>query len=94
MQGPLLGQTQALGDLDGKHLTKANKGIYYPAAKGRQRPNYCLLGCKWFHKQSAQGNFIISGTIHNIAMWKSKLDEINLAITGGIKRSSLIRVFI
>ena len=37
---------------------------------------------------SNQRNFIISGTVHNIATKKSQFDEINLAITGRIKRSS------
>ena len=35
-----------------------------------------------------RGHFIILSTVHNIAMEKSKFDEINLAITGRIKRSS------
>lgn len=72
----------------GKYFTKENKGIYYPAAKGNDSPNYCSCSCKWFYKQSAQGNFIISSTLHDITMKKSKFDEINIAITGRIKRSS------
>lgn len=35
-----------------------------------------------------QGHFIILSTVRNIATEKSKFDEINLAITGRIKRSS------
>lgn len=36
----------------------------------------------------SQSHFIISSTVHDIATKKSKFDEINLAITGRIKRSS------
>lgn len=65
-----------------------NKGIYYPAAKGNAGPKDCFSNGTWFYKQSAQDNFILSSTVHDISMKRSNLDEINLAITGRIKRSS------
>lgn len=58
------------------------------AAKGNHSPKDCFAHCKWFYMQSAQGNFIISGTARNITTQKSKFDEISLAITGRIKRGS------